>query len=278
MREDFIIHAATADKELAETVYAKLYDEYHCTDYEKDLEILEFSDKDALDLINKKVQADTILQPKNPCATFDFKVRRLGKEQETECILTQISNIKNGVVTVPSCDLQGRPVRGIEYRDIFRDSRSDCSSVVIHCNSLTSITIPEGVQWLGNNSFASCYSLRCVSLPDSLEAIGRCAFADCFKLEHIVIPDNVTTIGDYAFSRCESLTSITIPPSVKNIGRYAFRHCKNLLDVSVPEHCNIANNAFHGTAYAKKNEAIEYDEEYFEGFDHESDDFYDGEK
>lgn len=261
LREDFIIHVATADKGLAEAVCAKLSDEYRGTDYENDLVILEFNDKEALDLLNKKTPTATIPEPKKPCATFEFKMRRQKNEQGFECILTKISNIKNGVVAVPSCDPQGNPVRGIENRDIFRDPNSLCSSVVENSNDLVSIIIPEGVQWIGKQAFDACYNLRCVSLPDSLERIDRAAFSRCHKLESVTIPDNVTTVEEYAFYQCGSLTYITIPPSVASIRRFAFGNCKKLLDVSIPELCDVAKNAFQGTAYVKQDE--EY-EEYFE--------------
>ena len=50
--EDFHIYAATANKELAESVYdkySKVFSEYM---YKSDLEILEYTDEEALALLN----------------------------------------------------------------------------------------------------------------------------------------------------------------------------------------------------------------------------------
>ena len=283
MHEDFFIHAATADKDLADAVYAKLADEYRGTDYEKDLELLEFNDKIALDLLNKEPRKAPIPEPKKPCAKFEFKMRRQENEQEFECILTKISDIKNGIVTVPTCNSQGHPVSGIESRDIFRDSHSSCSTVAVPRNDLVSIIIPEGVQWIGELAFESCYNLRCVSLPDSLRKIGRRAFSDCRKLESITIPDNVTIIESLAFFRCQSLTSIVIPPSVKRIGNRAFLNCKELLHVTIPEHCEIGASAFNGTKYAKQlkanaGEEASDDELLYDDSECDEDEYYFGEE
>lgn len=53
MNEDFIIHAATTSEELAQAVHTKLKKKFSGTDYCDDLEILKFSDADAIELLNK---------------------------------------------------------------------------------------------------------------------------------------------------------------------------------------------------------------------------------
>ena len=44
------------------------------------------------------------------------------------------------------------------------------------CDSLTSITLPDGVTSIGNSAFRSCFSLTDITLPDSLTSIGKYAF------------------------------------------------------------------------------------------------------
>ena len=52
-QDDFHIYAATSNKELAKAVYNKLYDSrYRGKMYESDLEILEYTDEEALELLN----------------------------------------------------------------------------------------------------------------------------------------------------------------------------------------------------------------------------------
>lgn len=51
--DDFHIFAATANKELAEAVYNKLLDrDYRGMKYASDLELMEFTDDEALALLN----------------------------------------------------------------------------------------------------------------------------------------------------------------------------------------------------------------------------------
>ena len=52
-QEDFIIRAVTADKEMADSMYDKLTDKYRGTEFESDLEMLEFSQEDSLALLEQ---------------------------------------------------------------------------------------------------------------------------------------------------------------------------------------------------------------------------------
>ena len=134
------------------------------------------------------------------------------------------------------------------------------------CESLTSVTILDGVRSIGNSAFTDCKSLTSVTIPNSVTSIGRGAFSSCASLTGIwvaegnshyvsdasgvlfdkdkttlvqcpgafavyTIPGSVTSIGDDAFSGCASLTSVTIPDGVTSIGNYAFSCCGSLTDV-----------------------------------------------
>ena len=52
-QEDFIIRAVTADKMMADGMYAKLTDKYRGTEFERDLEMLEFSQEDSFSLLEQ---------------------------------------------------------------------------------------------------------------------------------------------------------------------------------------------------------------------------------
>jgi hypothetical protein len=51
--------------------------------------------------------------------------------------------------------------------------------------------------------------LTSITIPNSVTEIGNETFGYCFGLTSITIPNNVTSIGEKAFELCESLTSIT---------------------------------------------------------------------
>ena len=96
------------------------------------------------------------------------------------------------------------------------------------CTSLTSITIPGSIEYIGNCAFQSCESLTSVIICNGVQAIEYSAFEDCISLATVSIPDSVTSIGDGVFANCTSLMSIAIGGSVTDIGYAAFRYCDNL--------------------------------------------------
>ena len=120
------------------------------------------------------------------------------------------------------------------------DKAFDC------CKSLTSVSIPNSVISIGNEAFSSCEGLTNITIPDSVTTIGNGAFSDCKNLVSIQIPDNVTSIGNYAFSNCKSLTSVSIPDSVTSIGEGAFMECYSLANITIPNSVtSIGNGAFN---------------------------------
>ena len=101
------------------------------------------------------------------------------------------------------------------------------------CDSLTSITLPDGVTSIGNSAFNWCDSLTGITLPDGVTSIGNSAFRSCFSLTDITLPDSVTSIGNIAFDSCGSLTSAVIPDGVTSIGKDAFDDCADNLALTV---------------------------------------------
>ncbi len=77
-------------------------------------------------------------------------------------------------------------------------------------------------------AFAYCSSLTNVTIPNSVTYLGGQAFQYCSNLSSVTIGNNVTIIGGYAFDNCTSLGSVTIPNSVIYIGIAAFEHCSSL--------------------------------------------------
>ena len=102
-----------------------------------------------------------------------------------------------------------------------------------HCDSLTSVTIPDSVTEIEEGAFEDCSNLTSIIIPDSVTTIEDDAFYECTSLTSVTIPNSVTTIGDYAFYYCDSLTSVTIPDSVTKIGEYAFSGCNSLTSVTI---------------------------------------------
>ena len=60
--------------------------------------------------------------------------------------------------------------------------------------AVTSVTIPEGVAYMGENVFRDCASLVAVALPEGMSVIGAAAFDGCTSLASVEIPPAVTTL------------------------------------------------------------------------------------
>ncbi|MBQ6829462.1 MAG: leucine-rich repeat domain-containing protein, partial [Thermoguttaceae bacterium] len=70
-------------------------------------------------------------------------------------------------------------------------------------------------------AFGVCDSLTSISLPDGVQTIGKRG-GYCYLLEEIPLPTELQIIGGAAFYDCDSLTDVEIPASVKEIGRHFF--------------------------------------------------------
>lgn len=118
----------------------------------------------------------------------------------------------------------------------------------LECDSLVSVTIPEGVTQIEYATFWGCSELQTVNLPSTLTAIGELAFASCDSLTSITIPEGVTHIESEAFSWCYGLQTVTLPSTLKNIGDSAFDWCSSLENITLPEGLEyIASNSFYNT-------------------------------
>lgn len=98
--------------------------------------------------------------------------------------------------------------------------------------NITSITVENGVTFIGIGAFANCDHLSSVVLPNSIQYIDNGAFYNCVTLPSVNIPSSVTTIGDFAFGNCSGLVSVTLPTTPITISRFAFTGCTGLSNYS----------------------------------------------
>ena len=86
-----------------------------------------------------------------------------------------------------------------------------------NCESLVSITLPEGVSGIAQYTFEGCKNLTTVSIPSTAANIGQRAFRDCSQLEEIVIQEGVSSIESQAFLDCTRLSKVYLPKSLESI-------------------------------------------------------------
>ena len=133
----------------------------------------------------------------------------------------------NGTETdlvIPS-QINGYTVVGIGDLDLLGDDTDTVESVVVpdtvkyietfayypntayYVSSLTKVTLPEGLETIGDNAFASAPGLSEINLPSTLKSIGERAFKDC-KVDNFTIPAGVEYIGANAFLGTEMVYNL----------------------------------------------------------------------
>ncbi len=159
-------------------------------------------------------------------------------------------------VTIPS-KINGKVVENLSLGCFSNNSK------------ITSVVIPEGVEFIGRKAFEKCVNLKSVSLPSSLKYISDYAFEDCSSLKTITIPENVSSLVSNAFDGCTSMesfkvsennekyrskdgmiyntdysylvrcpqtkASVTLPDNLYGVGDSAFHGCSKLTSVTIPE-------------------------------------------
>ena len=177
-------------------------------------------------------------------------VTKIGRETFNNCPNLNFT-WRNGVKSIDGwvlgCDEDDLPKNFTlsGYRGIANGAFS-------YCETLTSITIGEGVRSIGAYSFEDCYNLTSISIPASVTHIDDSAFDGCYRISSInlssgnknykytggllvsadstelvaasrtatsvKIPEGVSCVRSGFFAGCTKLTSVTFPSSVEEIG------------------------------------------------------------
>ncbi len=98
-------------------------------------------------------------------------------------------------------------------------------------SSLEAIVFPDTCTSI--TGFWDYLKLKSVTLPENITEIEENTFKDCTSLESITIPASVIKIGSFAFSGCSSLTSVEFNEGLLNICEMAFQLC-NLQSLNLP--------------------------------------------
>ena len=118
-------------------------------------------------------------------------------------------------------------LESINLTSSLREIESYCFS---NCHKLQGkLVVPEGVERLGDGSFAST-SITSISLPNTIREIGDECFKDCTKLVEnqngkLVFPERIERLGNRSFKGCHSLKNIELPNALREIGDQCFMWC-----------------------------------------------------
>lgn len=202
----------------------------------------------------------------SPVEDFEYEF------EEGEAIITGYIGTDLEIV-IPS-EIEGRPVTEIRYN-------SDKEKGAFKEYDMTSIIIPEGVEYINDYAFDGCSMLENISLPDSFKGFYHgtdpyrgstdsaiWALRDTkwlnnqpdgplyidnvflgikgenFNSSTVELKKGTISIVSQAFYDQENITEVIIPNSVKYIGGYAFEDCDLLKEITVPDGVVVDKNAF----------------------------------
>lgn len=86
----------------------------------------------------------------------------------------------------------------------------------------TGVKIKDGTLTIAGQAFSFKKNLKTISIPNSVEYIGENAFYNCEKMKSVKIPSNIKKIDNQAFAGCFQLLKISAPKKYFDIGISAF--------------------------------------------------------
>lgn len=111
--------------------------------------------------------------------------------------------------------------------------------------AVTKITIPEGINAVGEFAFAGCASLEEVSLPSTIQSLEESAFRNCSSLKSVKLPQSIKRIEAGMFFGCISLQDVFLPQELVGIDHIAFYNCSSLKTLDIPSTVEeVAGDAF----------------------------------
>lgn len=110
---------------------------------------------------------------------------------------------------------------------------------------ITSVTLPESLEYIGARVFQNCTSLTSIKIPDSVHEIGDSCFLGCSKLKDINIPAELVYVGAFAFDDTPWVTQFDGCTSIILGGRIFYKYLADEDMVVVPDGvvC-LSDNAF----------------------------------
>ena len=107
---------------------------------------------------------------------------------------------------------------------------------LVYCLSTKdNITIPEGVEVIGEMAFRRKKSLKNIIIPSTVKVIEPDAYYDCDSLDNVIIPASVLSNKGYSIADSDALKTVTFGGLPKHLSNHAFEECDDLHAIYIPE-------------------------------------------
>ena len=135
--------------------------------------------------------------PWNGCDTKTYGEYQYKVDEDGKVTLTRYVG-PGGDIQIPS-EIDGKPVTSLGVGFMQKDELEGNDTV-------TSVTIPEGVIEIQDNAFQSCPNLKSVKIPASMRLIMHCAFDNCPALRSVYFEGDAPQTGNFVFGPVSELT------------------------------------------------------------------------
>ncbi len=99
-------------------------------------------------------------------------------------------------------------------------------------NAIEKVILPDSIETIADQAFASCNRLHTVTVPKNLTKIGAYVFMETI-LRDFKMPDRVSFIGEGAFFGTK-LTYINLPALLTSLNSAVFELCSELAYIRIP--------------------------------------------
>ena len=145
--------------------------------------------------------------------------------------LWRCSSLKELTIPASVDEIEGNPFRESGIRRINCQSShfvfengflmtNDKKRLLACLTDENRVTVPDGVEIIGQEAFAGLKTLRTIHLPNGLKYIERSAFSDCKSLRSIFIPSTVKYIQECVYG-CEKLEEITLHCPYSSVSNFS---------------------------------------------------------
>ena len=151
----------------------------------------------------------------------------------TAKVIAPAEGVYTGEITIPS---------SINYND--EDVTVDfINSDAFKNATITKVTIPSTVYFIGARAFYHCESLTEITLPEGLREISTSVFAGC-PFTSLTIPGTLTKIGSYGLEGLSSLQKLTFAYSEEKLSMdwSVFNGTNNIIELVIDRDYSFGNN------------------------------------
>lgn len=166
-----------------------------------------------------------------------------GVEATTGDALKGLSTYET-VVLPPSFRSFGRELKGVK-KVIFAEGSKIVNEGLLHgATDLRIVELPSTLKAIGPRAFSGCYRLESITIPEGVAQICDESFEGT-RLHVAILPNSLATLGERAFAHCEDLVSVKVGSKVRIIPESCFYMCDNLETVELSTNLNfIGKSAF----------------------------------